>query len=100
MAFALDFSYPDRRIAQNVDSQLASLFAESSVRNRMIHPTEAADTQVSFSVNAPATLGSVPASPKRGEFAVVGLLAGVLCGFVSATLLRSHKSNTASVGLT
>jgi hypothetical protein len=96
-AFVLDFSYPDGHMAQRVDSQLASLFAESGVRNRMNHPAEASDPHVTFSVDEPATPASVPDFPKRGEFAVGGLLAGLISGFISAILLRSDKANAANV---
>lgn len=89
-AFALYFSYPDARIAQVVDKQLASRFAEF---NRRAKGTQTSNSRLTFSMIAQASLPTTPTFPKRGVFGAGGLFVGFACGLIAIIVLRSRSDS-------
>jgi uncharacterized protein involved in exopolysaccharide biosynthesis len=91
-AFALYFSYPDARIAQMVDKQLASRLAEFNIARRT-DGIQASNSQLTFSIVDPASLPTTPTFPKRGVFGAGGLFVGFACGLIAIIVLRSRSDS-------
>ncbi|HEX3570321.1 MAG TPA: hypothetical protein VHU44_05810 [Acidobacteriaceae bacterium] len=89
-AFAIYFSYPNARIAQVVDKQLASRFAEFNI---VTNGTQTSNPHLTFSVADPASLPMTPTFPKRGVFGAGGLFMGFSCGLIAAMTLRSRRDS-------
>jgi hypothetical protein len=93
-AFVIYFSYPDARIAQVVDKQLVSRFAEFNVVRRR-NGTQTSNSHLTFSVVNPSSLPMTRAFPKRGVFGAGGLFVGFACGLITTMALRSRRNSAA-----
>lgn len=91
-ALALQFSYPDPHIAQQVDTELVSAALSSALRSRINHASLRSDRQELFRVETQASLPQAPSFPKRKTFAACGLFAGIAGGLLLAAVMRRHRA--------
>jgi hypothetical protein len=73
LTFAIQFEYPDRHVAQQINEELTTHLIEGNLNAQ---PT----SNSTFYVPAPPSLPRWPATPDRTRFAAVGLFAGLLAG--------------------
>jgi uncharacterized protein involved in exopolysaccharide biosynthesis len=94
--FAIDFVYSDPHLAQQVENELISQFVKANLLRR----------EHSASVRSPLTgeifrvadapdFPTSPTFPRRGIFALGGLIAGLLCGFILAAILGPRYNTIA-----
>jgi hypothetical protein len=96
--FIVYFTYPDPHIAQQVDGDLVSLFAQANLRRRIASvsgdgPPQPGET---FSVLDAPNLPQKPSFPKRGLFGAGGLLVGLIGGVVVAAIMGWRRRLTAA----
>jgi hypothetical protein len=89
LTFLVQFDYPDRDVALQVNAELASRFIEGNADPRL-------NSHATLQLPDPPGLPLRPTAPNRMEFAAMGLLAGLLAGLTFAIVLKSRR--TATVG--
>ena len=88
LTFVVQFDYPDRYVAQQVNQDLMSRLIEANLNPQLnSHSTF-------YVLNAPTLL--VASAPNRTQFAAVGLFAGLLFGLRLAVVVRSRRGTLAS----
>lgn len=93
----LSFDYPDPRVAQEVDADLAALFTQANLRGEVApaHDNGAHQRIETLSVRHAATLPQKPTFPNRKLFGAAGLMAGLAGSFVLAFIARLRQNKTA-----
>ena len=96
-AVALQFSYPDPRVAQRVGTELVSVTMASVLRSRINHSSRSPNTQEIFRVEHAPNLPLAPSFPRRGVFGAGGLFAGIAAGLMLTAITRRHRENAGSI---
>ena len=89
LTFYVQFDYPDRFVAQQVNQDLMSRFIEENLNPQL-------DSHWVFRVLDAPSLPLTPDAPNRTQFAAVGLFAGSLLGLGLAIAFRSRLHAPAS----
>ncbi len=90
LTFAIQFEYPDRHVAQQINEELITSLIEGNLNAQPLsHST--------FYVPAPASLPRWPAAPDRTRFAAVGLFAGLLAG-LTLGVIRARNGTSVENG--
>jgi hypothetical protein len=89
LRFYVQFDYPDRFVAQQVNQDLMSRFIEENLNPQL-------ESHSVFRVLDAPSLPLTPDAPNRTQFAVVGLLAGLLFGLNLAVVVRSRRGTLVS----
>lgn len=97
--FIIQFAYSDPHLAQQVESQLVTRFVSQNLSNHINaeaagHPLPSETVRI---VSAPS-LPQKPAGWTQIQKTTTGLLAGLLCGLILATTLRSRNKITTANG--
>ncbi len=87
LTFVVQFDYPDRYIAQQVNTDLASQFIEDNVDPRLHSHSK---LYMPFESSLPLK----PEGPNRIQLGVAGLFGGLLAGLSLAFMVRSRRSTT------
>jgi hypothetical protein len=95
-AFALQFSYPDPHVAQQVNTELVSKIVALHLRARMNRSSTPPARHETLRVEHTASLPLGPSSPKRGVFGAGGLFAGIAGGLMFAAVRRRHREPVAA----
>lgn len=95
-AVALQFSYPDPRVAQQVDTELAVATMTSAFRSRINHTSVLLGKQEVIRMETRASLPLTPSFPKRGRFGTGGLFAGIVGGILLAAIMRRQRARMTS----
>jgi hypothetical protein len=88
LSFAIQFDYPDRHVAQQVDTELVSRFIEAGALYSQ------PNSGWTFRVLDSPTLPLWPTEPNRTRFGAAGLLGGLLVGLSLAVVVRSRRNAT------
>jgi LPS O-antigen subunit length determinant protein (WzzB/FepE family) len=86
LTFAIQFEYPNRHVAQQINEELIKSLIEGNLNAQ---PT----SHSTFYVPAPPSLPRWPATPDRTRFAAVGLFAGLLAG-LTLGVIRARSRTT------
>jgi hypothetical protein len=89
LTFVVQFGYPDARVARQVNEELISRFMEGAVDN-----AQQSNSNWNFRVLDPPSIPLKPAAPNRTQFAVGGLLAGLLASLTLAIVFKSRRTTT------
>lgn len=89
LTFYVQFDYPDRFVAQQVNQDLMSRFVEENLNPQL-------QSHSLFRVLDAPSLPLTPNAPSRTQFAAVGLFAGSLLGLGLAIAFRSRLRTPAS----
>jgi uncharacterized protein involved in exopolysaccharide biosynthesis len=100
-AFAIQFSYPDAHVAQQVTTEVMSRFIDANVTRNTNDELRANPGHLVGSLNSDsgmrlepldtASLPVTPAGPNRAAIAGLGLFAGLLAGLTLALVIRSRR---------
>ena len=103
-AFAIQFEYPDARVAQQVTAELMSRFIDMNVMQSANDEFRANHGRGDSTLNLlsqmrlepldTATLPTGPFEPNRAAIAGAGLFAGLLAGLTLAMVIRSRRRTT------
>lgn len=95
-AVALQFSYADPRVAQQVDTKLAVAMMTSAFRSRMNHTSILLGKQEVMRMETLASLPLTPSFPKRGRFGAGGFCFGIIGGITLAAVMQRQRARMTS----
>ncbi len=87
LTFVIEFDYPDRHVAQQVNTELASAFIVGNLGPQL-------SSRATLELREPSSLPRRPTEPNRTRYAALGLLAGLLAGLTLAIVVRSRRGTT------
>jgi uncharacterized protein involved in exopolysaccharide biosynthesis len=90
-AFAIQFDYPDARVAQQVTAALVARFIEANLRQGMTDRDINPKFGMQLAALDSASLPTRPSGPNRATITGAGLLAGLLAGVTLAFVIRSRR---------